>query len=384
MTRGLKIIQVATLITPNGAYGGPVRVAVNQTRALLEAGHEVKFLAGAQGFSGDLPTHFDGVPVELFAARQIIPRCGFAGTFAPGLLRHLRKLATWADVLHVHLARDLVTLPAANMARNLGLPYVVQPHGMIQPSNNPLSTPLDLSWTKPVLSSASSVLHLTGDELAGLRNVTRKPLAYKELRNGVPLSGGSAVLPEPAHQEVLFLARLHPVKRPLAFVQMSLILAQEFPGVSFRLVGPDEGEGNRCTEAMGEYGQADLKWEGAIAPERTLGRLSASSIYVLPSAREVFPMSVLEAMSLGKPVVITRTCGLAPAVERAHAGLVVDGSVESLVQAVRKLLSEPGTRLRMGKNAQRLALEEFGMTGVVSELESTYRKAVSKSRRSVA
>ena len=44
--------------------------------------------------------------------------------------------------------------------------------------------------------------------------------------------------------------------------------------------------------------------------------MAAASVYVLPSVREPYPMSVLEAMSVGLPVVVSADCGLAPLVER--------------------------------------------------------------------
>ena len=47
------------------------------------------------------------------------------------------------DVVHVHVARDFVTLPAATIARRAGVPYVLQPHGMIDPSDHALARPLD-------------------------------------------------------------------------------------------------------------------------------------------------------------------------------------------------------------------------------------------------
>lgn len=380
----MKILQVCTLISPDGAFGGPVRVAVNQTRALREAGHEVTLLAGAQGYKKVLPSEYDGVPVRLFPARRAILGTGFAGLASPQLLRYIKSAAKTVDVLHVHMARDLVTLPVAAWAKKSGVPYVLQTHGMIDPSGNPLAVPLDAIWTRPVLAAAESVLYLTEVEKDGLDRVSRNPLSFQKLGNGVPLAKVVPNWEETGQVEVLFLARLHARKRPNVFIEMATSLAAAFPDVSFRLVGPDEGEGAACTQAIEDarLGEA-LAWEGPLAPELTQDRLAAASIYVLPSVNEPFPMSVLEAMSLGKPVVVTNSCGIAESIAAAGAGIVVDDTAESLHKAVHRLLSDSSLRLEMGRNALALAHENFGMDGVVKTLCDTYERATARESSAV-
>ena len=356
-----------------------MRVAVNQTRSLLDAGHEVTLLAGAQGYDDGLPSEYDGVPVRLFPARRAIPGTGFAGIISPALLRHMRSAAEGVDVIHIHMARDLVTLPVAAWAKRNRVPYVLQTHGMVDPSRNPLAIPLDAVWTRPILSGAESVLFLTEAERTGLTEVSRNPLSFRKLGNGVPLAKISKSREELGGLEVLYLARLHARKRPNTFVEMASRLSPIFSDVSFRLVGPDEGEGATCSRAIKEAGLGrSLVWEGPLAPELTLQRLAAASIYVLPSVDEPFPMSVLEAMSLGKPVVVTDTCGIAESIREAGAGIVVGDSAESLSEAVHRLLSDHSMRVEMGQNAHTLAHHEFGMDGVVKTLSEVYSRAAAR------
>lgn len=369
----MRIIQVATLITPDGAYGGPVRVAVNQTRALLNAGHEVVMAAAARGFKGVLPNTFDGVPAKLFPARNI-PKLGFAGTFSPSLLEWLRRAAQTADVLHIHMGRDFVTLPAAAIAARRGTPYVTQTHGMIAPSSHIFSGPVDAFWTKRALNGANRVLYLTNTERSGLLDLGTNEQKLQELPNGVP----ALTAPSPLSRdvEVLFLARLHTRKRPLMFIEMAKRLQARFPAARFVLVGPDEGEGSSVRSAIAASGMGDrLSWEGPVEPHDAAARIGKSSIYVLPSIDEPFPMAVLEAMSLGKPVVITDTCGLADAVTTAGAGVVTGPDIESLTTAVADLLASHPKRQETATNAQRLARERFGMDAIVRKLSEIYSEA---------
>jgi glycosyltransferase involved in cell wall biosynthesis len=368
----MKIIQIATLVTPEGAYGGPIRVAINQTRALLEAGHDVTLAAGALGFGTTLPNSFDGVPVKLFNAR-LIPKLGFAGTMSPELHRWIRKTAHTADVCHVHLGRDLLTMPAANAIAHAGVPYVVQTHGMIDASSRVLSGPFDRFLTRPVLRAASRVFYLTEQERKDLEGLAPDSLHFAKLLNGVPDSPVQSAQPEPETIEILFLARLQARKRPMVFVEMAKRLHQRFPQARFVMAGPDEGQGQTVRDAISSSGNSEfLRWEGSVEPDRVAERLARCSIYVLPSVNEPFPMSVLEALSLAKPVVVTDTCGVAPFIESSKAGFVVGPDTDTLTEAVARLIEDKLLRQETGRNAAALAKREFSMSRISATIVDTY------------
>ncbi len=368
----MRLLHVATLVSPDGAFGGPVRVAENQVAALRARGHDVVLTAGQRGFADGLPTPVDGS--RLFPALQL-PGTGFSGLLAPAMLRWLRTALRGVDAVHVHLGRDLVTLPAAVLALQAGVPLVLQTHGMVVASRHPLAAPLDALLTRRALTGASSVLYLTQDERAGLQAVVRGAgLPLRALGNGVPVTERPA--PLPARPEVLFCARLHRRKRPGMFVRMAERLLREGIDASFVLVGPDEGEGQEVQAAVGRVADASrLRWEGALPPSRTLERMQRSSLLVLPSVDEPYPMSVLEALSVGRPVVVTDSCGLAPSVQQSGCGTVVDESEDALVAAVGALLREPATLAAMAAACLPAVAEHFSMDAVADVLEDVYAAA---------
>ena len=375
--RALRIAQVVTLFSPEGAYGGPTRVAANQAKALMERGHEVTLFGGARGFDR-LPEMYDGVPARLFPVAHLVPGSGFAGLFSPGLAGYLTRHARDFDVIHVHMARDLVTLPAALIARGRGVPFVAQTHGMIDASSKLLAKPLDRLLTRPLLNSAERVLYLTPREAADVRSVAgTADLRLEMLPNGVP---AAEPLPLTTREplDVLFLARLHERKRPRVFLEAAGLLAERFANVTFSIIGPDEGEEagvRNIAQKLDPTGQR-IRVEGPLQPHETLERMRQSSIYVLPSANEPFPMSVLEAMSAGIPVVINDDCGLSDAVQTGDAGIVTDGSATSVADAISSLLSDEGRRNEMGGNARKLVEDSFSMEAVTERLEEIYQAAV--------
>jgi len=104
----MRILHVVTLVSVNGAYGGPVAVAVGQTQALAELGHDVTLLAG---WDGRATLSIPNVDVQLFRARQAVPRTSFSGMCSSGILREVRRRAADADVV------TFEPQPAFRMAR---------------------------------------------------------------------------------------------------------------------------------------------------------------------------------------------------------------------------------------------------------------------------
>jgi glycosyltransferase involved in cell wall biosynthesis len=363
----MRILQVVALLSPDGAFGGPARVALNQSAELLGRGHDVTLAAGTRGYPA--PTReVNGVPVRLFGAKTLVPGTGFPGMGAPGLAKWFHSSAAGFDAVHIHFGRDLVVMPVAISARRQRISYVLQTHGMVVPSHHPLAGPLDAVWTRKVLQDAKAVLYLTEQERTQLEQVARARLHLVEVGNGVPdyaAAGRRTDTPE-----VLFVARLHARKHPAAFVDMAKTLLGEGLDARFTLVGPDEGEGAAVREAI--ESEPRIAWEGPLPPAAIAQRMADARVYVLPSEREPYPMSVLEAMSVGLPVVISADCGLAPLVEQAGCGIVTDGQTAEFVAAVRKILNDESLAQTMGDRGRATAQAKFGMQAVGDRLIDIY------------
>ena len=163
-------------------------------------------------------------------------------------------------------------------------------------------------------------------------------------------------------------------KRPLMFVDVAKALLAEGVDAQFTLVGPDEGEGRALRAAL--KNESRISWEGALAPEDVPRRMSEADIYVLPSEREPYPMTVLEAMAVGLPIVVAADCGLAPLVQSGQCGVVVDGEATAFAGAVRALLADRSRRVEMGELARKTAHNEFGMGVIGDRLEQLYDEVV--------
>jgi glycosyltransferase involved in cell wall biosynthesis len=368
----VKILQVVTLVSPDGAFGGPVRVAESQAAALRERGHAVTMVAGTWGYGEAAPAEPGSM---LFPARRILPTRGFSGTASLPLQLWTMRHASTFDVVHIHLARDLVTLPVAWQVRRAGVPYVIQPQGMIDEPDHPLAAPLDALLTRRILRDAGRVLYLRPVERRSLERVSRGRIRLQLQHNAVPAQ--EDIPDRPTRPEVLFLSRLHPRKRPMAFVDVARSLLDEGVDASFVLVGPDEGEGPAVRQAVAEVGDPGrLRWEGPVDRRDVLARIGRSSFMVMPAIDEPYATVILEALSLGRAVVLLDDNGLAPEVEASGCGLVVDRSAEQLVGATRRLLADPLLLDRLSTAALRASREHFSLATVAAQLETLYTEVI--------
>ncbi|GAA3655638.1 glycosyltransferase [Streptomyces chitinivorans] len=378
----MRIVHTVTLTGDDGAYGGPVSVATGQLAELAARGHEVALVSLWRGRAAP-PRTLDGVPLRAHRARTLVPGQGFLGLFNPRLALTLWRLAGRADVLHVHAGRDLVSLAALAAAVLRRRPFVVQTHGMVQPRHSAAVRLFDRCYV-PLLRRARAALVLTGAEETGLRRVLRPggPPTVR-LPNGVRPPQGGEGEPEdrPDGADVLFLARLHRRKRPEAFVRMAALVRAKHLDASFTLHGADEGRLTPVRRLIAEEGLREaVEYGGPLNHAAAVRRISRATVYVLPSVDEPFPMSVLEALAAGTPVVCTDSCGIAGELERRGAALVTDGSPGALAGAVLSLLEDRSLRERTAAAGRAAVRERFSVAAVADRLERLYGAAVRAAR----
>ncbi|MFZ3472965.1 glycosyltransferase [Streptomyces sp. 4.24] len=369
----MRVLHAVTLHSPTHAFGGPVRVALNLAKGLRERGREAGLLALGEGFPDPWPTSVEGVPAKLFPARRLLP-LGFSGMTSPALLASAGRLVRDADVVHVHLARDLVTLPVALAALRARTPLVLQTHGMVDPSEKLLAKVLDAVAVRRLLRGADAVLYLTPHEREGLDAVVGAPLANAvRLVNGTPAQEARPALSGPPR--ILYSARLQARKRPVDFVDAAPAVLAVHPDAEFVVAGPDEGELAAVRARVASLGLSSrFTVPGALSSAEVLAELRRAHVYVLPSVDEPFPMSVLEALSVGVPSVVTHSNGLARDIAAAGAGAAVDPGPAGVAAAVLSLL-DPATNTAASLAARELAAKSFSMEAVLNTLLPVYEGA---------
>ncbi len=108
--------------------------------------------------------------------------------------------------------------------------------------------------------------------------------------------------------------------------------------------------------------------------------LAASDVFVLSSLFEGLPVTLLEAMALGKPSVATRTGGIPEITDEGSSVLVAPGDVDALADGIGGLLDLPALRLRLGAAAQERARSRYGVRHMVRAVEQLYADLLQEAR----
>lgn len=158
----------------------------------------------------------------------------------------------------------------------------------------------------------------------------------------------------------LLVARLLKDKGVREYVHAATIVRQTYPNATFDIVGPIDSNPEGLSQAVidGWQEAGDITWHGALADVRPA--IAAASVFVLPSYREGMPRSVLEAMSMGRPIITTDAPGCRETVEHGTNGLLVPvRNAEALATAMQKFLDDPELVIQMGVQSRRIAVEKY-------------------------
>jgi glycosyltransferase involved in cell wall biosynthesis len=172
------------------------------------------------------------------------------------------------------------------------------------------------------------------------------------------------------------VGRLVPVKR----VDLTIRTLAQVPDASLLVIG--DGPQRRFLQGVAlAAGLGDrVIFAGARGREEALALLAGCDALVQNSAHEGFPYAILEAMSLGVPVVATAVGGVREVVVDAENGLLTDGTAEALAGSLQRLLRSPDLRHRLAGKAREDAARRFRMDDMVAATEQVLREAAASRR----
>ncbi|MBC8535173.1 glycosyltransferase [Feifania hominis] len=192
------------------------------------------------------------------------------------------------------------------------------------------------------------------------------PGRREELRRGFGL--------EPDAFVFAIVARLEPIKDHRTFLRAAALAAAEHPNARFLIVGGGSLRGalESFARELGIGGQT--VFTGEIAGAADVYR--AADAVVLSSESENMPLSVLEAMSAGLPVLSTDVGGVREAVSDGISGLLAARSdAAALARGMARLMDEPELARTLGAAGERIYREKFTIERCVDRTQQLYQEA---------
>jgi len=201
--------------------------------------------------------------------------------------------------------------------------------------------------------------------------------------NGIDLSkfqpALTGALPAGQAPVIGLVGRLEPEKGHRCFLKAAQILLQQHGDCRFQIVGEGSLQQDLRDYAsqLGIAGQVEFLGLRDDIPDL----LTRMSVVTQPSLSEAFSLSLVEAMSMGKPCVASNIGGIREIlIDRQNGLLVEPGQPGVLAAGIAWLLEHPGEAGRMGEEAARTAAERFDARVMTEQLTRLYAECVQKKR----
>jgi len=358
-------LRIALMLECDGP-GGAELMMLDLATELRSRGHAVLPVGLANG-TGWLGARFEaaGFRHESFTLRR--PLDFAALKQLTSILRDFR-----ADVVHSH--EFTMAIYGAAAARRLGARHVITMHGGLYYAAA-LRRRLAIRWAANRSDALVGVSVATANELQRTLGISSPRLQI--VANGIPLRTGvrDRVRQELAiaSDELLIVAvgNLYPVKGHAVLID-ALGTLRDRSGWRLAIAGRGEEEASLRARAVAA-GIADrihiLGFRDDIP-----NILAAGDLFAMPSLSEGLPLALVEAMSFGLPVVVSRVGGIPEVVtDDVDALLVPPSDVGALAGALRALIDDPVRRRRLGDAARTRARRDYAIGPMADRYERLYR-----------
>lgn len=181
---------------------------------------------------------------------------------------------------------------------------------------------------------------------------------------------------------ILYAGTITPLKDITTLLRALATVRRTLPDAHLRLAGrtADAAYERELRELVAANGlQEHVRFLGLLDTPAMLREYAECSLVALPSRQEVLPMTVIEAMAMGIPVVATRAGGLGDLIEDGVTGALVNvGDDAGMAAAIGRLLGDADLRARMGRNGRATAQDRFRAAAVAAKYRDVYRRVAGR------
>jgi glycosyltransferase involved in cell wall biosynthesis len=204
---------------------------------------------------------------------------------------------------------------------------------------------------------SNKVFFLNNDDKSEFVNRKILPLTKCEIVHGIGVNLDKFAYKSLVNTNTfLMVARMLKTKGILEYCKCARLVKEKYPNAVFNYLGQ---EGDITVSDIQEYiDDGSINYLGTVSDVRPV--LEQSTIMVLPSYREGFPMSVMEAQAVGRAIITNNVTGCKEAVKDGYNGFLVEkGDYEKMAEKAIFLLENAEKTKEMCQNARKFAEENF-------------------------
>lgn len=376
----MRILHAISGIDPRN--GGPTNALIGLSSAQVRAGLNVRVIATWQ--EKDAFRSKDRLESLGVSVRMVGPASGKLSRH-PDLAPVLADEVAQCDIVHVHAMWEEIEYQACRAARKARRPYVMTPHGMLDPWNmqkSRLAKSIYLAFRMRGHLQNASLLHYTTQiERDWVSRFKFRPTTIVEPL-GIDLAEFSDLPPAgefrlryPQLSDrpiVLFLGRVH-YGKGLELLAPAMLKMKRTDAMLV-VVGPDADAYSKTIRNLSPGAEDRILYTGMLAGREKLAALVDADLLSLPSYHENFGLAVIEALACGTPVVISDQVNLHPDVQSARVGGVVPMDVDALARELDRWLDDDRLRREASEKAPAFVRERYDWDAIARRWVGHYGK----------
>ncbi len=318
---------------------------------------------------------------NLFKSSDIVENVDILTNQLTKLIRELRP-----DIIHAHSIYVVFNKVIANLhvLNELKIPVVVTVHGLPKPLILPDGRETT-DYNELVSDFGFDLVIAVSDNVADAIKKQLDSNLHERVRtiySGIDLSVFRP-LPDIRKQwDLAFMGRLERMKSVDLFPEMLSLLKSKFPDLQMMMTG----EGSLKDWLFNEFDEKGVSsmvdYKGVVETKIVPVLINKSRIFLYPSRREPFGLSIVEAMACGVPVITTDVFGPKEIVKHNYDGFVVPpDDVEALAGAVEMLLTDDKLRQRIGQNGLKSAQDRYDIRHHAKRLIVIYDEIITAKKK---
>ena len=365
-------IAEPNIVSPSAseAMENPASVTTSKPQILMVGMHLTKTRGGITTLIGEilkspLKDEFEFVYIESQA--EDYGSIGKAFLAARALAKFV--FACWrlrSEIVYVHLGSNASLYRESVfifLAKIFGKKVFTHFHAGDINNYYPFQSKIGRKFIRQAIRSSDKIIAVSEESAGQLRNITGSNNIFV-IPNAIDTSAfkfserstGERQTEQPVR--LLFVGAIGKLKGEKDLIEALAILRDRYSDIKVSFLGYGaEGLKSYCEQLKVYH---FIEFLGAVSMTERIGFFQKADIFVLPTYAEAMPMSIIEAMAAGLPVISTTVGGIPELIENGVDGLLyAPGDVDALAEKISFLLDNKNIRIEIGEKAREKAGEQM-------------------------
>lgn len=381
----MKILHICSYLYPALTYGGPAKVVYELSKEQSKLHQIVIFTSDVWDQKSRISKKQKLKSSKNFQVfyfsnlwNQLVYKYRFFSSF--GMIFEFIKIQKSVNVIHFHDVYILPQLFIGLLAMLMNKPYVISPHGVLDPVRVKrklvLKSIMFTFLANPILKRANCIIATSEKERRELIKLGFSKV--KTVWNGISKPNlkpsNKFKYLKKSKLRLLYIGKLHPQKGLIELLEAMVSFQDQAELV---IAGPDDGIKPKLKSIIAKNSLANISFIDYVDEHEKAELYSKSDVFIYPSYDEGFSISILEAMQARMPVIATKGCNF-PDIKTYQAGYIVDNQnlKTNLTRTIALTIKNKDKLKKMGKHASELITSKHSISQMAFNTINIYEQFI--------